>query len=50
MVKTLKEAEDRIRAAMKPSQRGQGNGLSPGIQRLRQATQQRRPMTRPPIG
>ncbi len=43
MVDTLKEAEDRIRAAMKPPQRNNGNGFSPGIQNIRQIASKRRP-------
>ncbi len=41
MVKTLKEAEDRIRAAMKPQQGVGGNGFSPNIQNIRQAAKRR---------
>ncbi len=44
MVKTLKEAEDRIRIAMVPPQTNQGDGFSPGIQKIRQTTRQRKPM------
>lgn len=43
MVKTLKEAEDRIRDAMKPQQGGRGNGFSPGIQNIRQTASRQRP-------
>lgn len=38
MVKTLKEAEERIRRAMKPKT-ALGQGFTPGIDRMRQAAQ-----------
>lgn len=42
-VKNLKEAEERIRAAMQPLT-AQGQGFSPGIQRMRQGARQTRPV------
>lgn len=44
MVKTLKEAEDRIRKAMKPPVTQAGQNFSPGIQKIRQSARQRKPM------
>lgn len=41
-VKTLKEAEDRIRAAMETKTAQGGQGFSPAIQRIRQSAQMRR--------
>lgn len=43
MVKTLKEAEDRIREAMKPQTAGAGQGLSPAIQKMRASAGRARP-------
>lgn len=43
MVKTLKEWDERVRAAMKPPQANQGGGFSPGIQQIRQAARNRQP-------
>ena len=44
MVDTLKEAEARIRVAMKPPQGRNGNGFSPGIQKMRQIAGKRKPL------
>ncbi len=44
MVDTLKEADARIRAAMKPPQGKNGNGFSPGIQNLRKIAGKRKPL------
>lgn len=41
MVKTLKDAEERIRKAMQPPAQNAGQGFAPGVQRMRQAA--RRP-------
>jgi len=41
-VKTLKEAEGRIRKAMEAKTAQGGQGFSPAIQKIRQAAQQRR--------
>ena len=43
MVKTLKEAEDRIRNAMKPPRMNQGNGFSSKVQGVRQTANVRKP-------
>ena len=42
MVKTLKEAEDRIRLAMIPRSAVGNRSFSPGIQKIRAATRPRR--------
>lgn len=47
MVRTLKEAEDRIRKAMLPPVAQAGQGFSPTIERLRQTVAKRKlPMSR----
>lgn len=43
MVETLKDAEARIREAMKPPQGKNGNGFSPDIQNLRKIAGKRKP-------